>query len=373
MNKELELLFSQTKNKYPFLTKENFYRILLLYYGVNYRSQLSFPDAFTRIESIFSAQSLSSLPFLVLLKPNSPFNLIDSGSTGHKVLLYKNKYVDGIYDYHQTSFDLRTKEPFYFFVREINNEIVLKLNPVQLCDFFQISSPDSPCTFCFRDDCISRFANISSKELITLITDEKRLNKSKLKNTDEVTIITGSYRNDREYLDEVSKLVKSIRKFIPGDCRVVVGSHEAKTKNAFISLKKSGVTHFAFAVESFSDIIRGNNMKNRKGAIPIKDVFKNITDAIDVFGEDGIIVRLIAGIGDPLDEVFRNKVKFIRSLGKMKKGPVWNINIFQPYTHLSFKRFEKDPFFSLDYLFGYCSIINEYIPSDRFMRFKISP
>jgi len=367
MSKSLEKLYRQTVIKYPYLTKDNFYRILFLSHGINHDSWDSFPDPRTRIEVMLSLKNVSDIPLIVLLKPNSPFRLIDSGKT--KTVLYNNEYLDEVTFYKQTVFNLDRPEPFYFFVREINDDIVLKLNPIQLCDFYKGSSEDSPCNFCFRNDAVSRFKNINSQELIGRIIGSESKNKSgNLKRTDEVSIITGTYNNDKEYLREICKLVKGIKKIVPKQARVVVGSHEAKTKNDFRLLKESGVSDYAFPVESFSDLVRDKNMRNRKGRVLIDKIIRSIGYSVEIFGADHVIVRMIAGLGDLLNSGFRDKIKYVASL-----GPRWNINIYMPSTHALYKVSEKKPLFSVDYLFEYCSIINSMVPKEKQVRFKISP
>jgi hypothetical protein len=367
MDKELEKLFIKTRIKYPFITKENFYRILFLYFGVDYKSQQSFPDNITRIESIFSI-SKSSFPVLVFLNPQSPFKLVDSGTTNHKVILYKNKYFDETFDYEQTLFNLKMCEPFHFFTKELGNKIVLKLNPIQLCDFYK-NKNEKPCSFCFRNDMIKRFKNTGSKLLIKSILKN---DKEKLKQIDELSIITGTYDNDSQYLNEITDLIKGLKKFISKNCRIVVGSHEAKTKKHYEVLKKSGVNVFTFSIESLDNNIRKKLMQNRKGNIPVEFVLQNIKDAIEVFGEENVIVRLVAGLGDDLNTNFIKYVKQISKFSKHNIGPVWNIDIYMPLTHFQFEMFKKRPIIDLEYLFNYCSIINQFA-NGHFLKFKISP
>jgi hypothetical protein len=372
MNKKLEEWNKTTLEKYPYLTRENFYRILFLHYGINYNFQSSFPDPFSRIEAIFSSPLVSSFSLLVFLNPNSPFKLIDSGTTGHKVILYDNKYFGETNDYKQNVFNLRVEEPFYFFTKELNNDLILKLNPRQLCAFFKNQIGDMPCNFCFRNDMANRFKNITATELIKeIIKKENTDNYAKLKKQNEVSIITGSYNDDEEYLEEVGILVYNIKKLISNNCRIVVGSHEAKTKEVFLKLKKFGVTNFAFSVESLSDKVRQREMRNRKGNIKTKTIMQNIKDAIKIFGENNIVVRLITGLGDKLDKEFREKIAFISSLGENKKGPIWNIDVNMPLTHYHYNLMNKKRI-NIEYLFEFCSIINEFA-GKRMLKFKISP
>lgn len=373
MSKKLDALFQHVIQTNQFLTEENFFRILLLYYGINYEGRHSFPNPFFRIEVICSLRSKSSFPLLLFFRPLSPFRLIDSGTKNQKVLLYENEYVDQVTQYEETEFDMRQKEPFYFYVTEVNGDTVLKLNPIQLCVFFQNSYGNLPCSFCFRNDMVSRFSNVTSKRLISSLLQEKKQYPNRLTQVNEVSIITGSYKNDEEYLKEMVFLVKAVKKIIPKSARITVGSHEAKTHKTFLALRLAGVTDYTFPIESFSDTIRKKDMKNRKGTIPIRSVIEDIKNAITVFGKDRIIVRCVAGMGDPLNVTFQNTIATIATLGKDKKGPRWNINIYMPFTHYHMRLFEKKPIFDPFYLFSYCSTINEYVDSNQFVRFKISP
>ncbi len=366
--------YEKIKGKYPFLTQENFYRILLLYYGINYKLQNSFPNSFSHWEIIFSTRNLSSIPIITFLKPESPFQLIDSGLDSDKVLLYEGQFLDRVFNYEQRFFDMRKKEPFYFYVREINGNLVLKLNPVQRCIFYNSSDGNRPCQFCFRDDMVSRFRNITAQNLVSTIIkeEEKRDNYKLLGSIDELSIITGSYANSEKYLSEITLMIEGLKSYIPEDCRIVIGSHEAKTRKTFNFFKKIGVTTFSFPLESLDDRIRARVMHNGKGVLS-EQILKNIEDAIEVFGDDGVIVRLIAGLGDRLDNSFKEKITTISKFDKKGKGPFWNINVFMPFTHYLWNKFSAKTPFTIGYLFAYCSLINQYIPQSRYYKFKISP
>lgn len=374
VSKKLIKQFIETKKKFPYLTKENYFRILLLINGINFQSLDSYPDNFTRQELIFSIPEVSNIPVLTLLNPNSSFKIFENSDYKTEILFYENEYVCTISDLEITSYNLNNIEPFYFFVKEINGDLVLKINPIQMCNFFQSSEGSLPCIFCFRNDMVSRFNNINAKNIINLIKAKEKLNKFKYLNiTDEISLITGSYRNDKEYFQEISAIIQGIKPYVPKKCRIVVGSHEVKMKENYVKLKRIGVTDYAFSIESLDDTIRKKYMKNRKGIIPVSFLIENIKDAIDVFGEDKVIIRLVIGIGDRLDDNLKRIVQLISNMGKTKKGPRWNINIFMPFTHWHWRIFKEKPFFDINYLFEYISILNHFVKQDKFYRFKISP
>lgn len=370
----LDKWFQTIRNRFPNLTRENFNRLIMLYYGVNFNHKDSFPDPFTHYEIIYTAHTLSKDPVLTFWEPHSPFSFIETGIPGEKVLLYEGKYIDTVTNFEQKSFDNKKPEPFYFYVREIKDELVLKLNPIQLCDFFQNPSGMRPCSFCFRNDMVSRFRNISAVDLVKLVihTEQKRDNLKTLKSIDELSIVTGSYTNNDEYIDEISTLVKGLRSLVSDSLRVVVGSHEGRGKTHYQKLKQAGVTVFAFPVESVDDAVRESQMNNRKGAVPIRAMLKYLKEAIHIFGEEGVIVRLVAGMGDKLTEDFTNTIKRISQMGT-RKGPYFNINEYMPFTHYHWRLFRSKRPFTLDYLFHYQHIINTYVPKERQLRFKISP
>jgi hypothetical protein len=372
-NCDLRDEYQQILYDFPYLTEENFLRILILFYGINYNQQISFPNLSTRIEVTFFSQQISNIPFLVFLKPNSPFTLIDSGTNNHKVMLYKNKYLAEVNDFEQTNINLKLTEPFYFFVREINNDIVLKLNPIQCCYFYR-NNNNQPCNFCFRNDFISRYHNISSKKLLELIYQKESASKfQKFKKINEVTIITGTYDSENNFLQEMEILIKGIKKIVPKNCRITIGSHEIRSKDMLLKLKYSGASDCTIPVETFIDSVRKKEMKNNKGLLSSESILTNIKETIDVFGEDHVIVRLIAGLGNPINQTFINKIQLINQMGKSKNGPLWNINIFIPFTHNQFNQTKNYSKSNLNYLFSFCSIINQYIISSRLIKFKISP
>lgn len=369
MSSTLAKQYTEYHEQFPFLTEENFYRINLLYYFVDYNNQNSYPTPFSRTESIFSVPHRSKTPLLTLLTPSSPFHIVDVGKN-QKLLMYHDEFVDTVEGYEQTTYDLKQEEPFYFFVREVRGELVLKLNPIQLCDFFKNASGEMPCSFCFRNDMVSRFRNCTAKELLPRLlsdTESARL----LPMVDEISLITGSYRSDDQYLQEVESYVKTLRSVVRPDCRIVVGSHEAKGQNVYERLKKAGVTTLAFPVESLDDIIRTKGMNNRKGRVPMKHIKEYVKQAIAVFGDDGVILRTVAGMGDRVSDEFRETVAELASYGQ--KGPLWNINIYMPFTHYHWRLVQQSDRIPITSLFSYCSTINESIPKDRFWNFKISP
>lgn len=368
--------FATLKNKvlseYPSLTADNFLRINILYYGISFQSEVSFPDVFRRKELVIQLKRLVPKPLLTVLNPKSPFKAVEV-SDEKKVLFYNNKYVDDIEKFEMKTFDMRNPEPFYFYVKELNNEIVLKINPIQLCDFFLSSNKDMPCSFCFRKDMTVRFKNISTKDLVTSLLKKEKNNRFRyLKIIDEVSVITGTFKSDDLYLEEISFLIKSLKKYIPPETRIVVGSHEVKGRNMFKKLKQIGVTDYAFSAESLSDKIRESRMNNRKGRVRFVEIMRNIKYAIEVFGEDHVIIRLVAGLGDPIDELKKTVSKIVR-LGKNKKGPLWNVNIYMPFTHYHWQLFQSNKPFTVDYLYRYLSALYELIDKDRFYYFKISP
>jgi hypothetical protein len=373
-NHKLKEKYRQVLSKYPYLTEENFLRIMILYYGINYLSKTSFPDSFTRIEIIFSLSQFDSIPLMSLLRPNSPFTLIDSGTTGHKVLLYQNHYVMEVLDYQETINHLNQKEPFYFIVQEADGRIVLKLNPIQFCYFYRPSSKNKPCLFCFRNDCISRYENISAEDLLKLIyKNESKNGFKKFQTIGEVSITTGTYGSESKFFDEMQILLKGIKTLVPTGCRITIGSHEIRSQKTMINLKKAGATDCTIPLESVSDSTRKTQMKNTKGAVPFNRIFKDIQSAIKVFGSNHVIVRLIAGLGDSINHSFIKKIKKIAGEENKKKIPLWNINVFMPFTHKQYFDLTKYSSAKLNYLFNFCSIINQYVPFSRFVKFKISP
>lgn len=365
--------YSDIHDRYPYLTRENFHRLIMLFYGLDYKKQDSYPDPFTHYELIYTASRLSKIPVLTLLSARSPFSLRDLGNGGKKLLFYKQQFVDTVSDFEQRFFDMKKNEPFYFYVREVNGDLVLKLNPIQLCDFFQNPDGMRPCSFCFRNDMVSRFRNIKAADLVKLIIDqEDKKDKMKtLKSIDEISIVTGSYQNDDQYVKEIAILVKGIKPLVSSKLRVVVGSHEGRGKEMYQRLKEAGVSVFAFPVESLDDVVRKKEMKNRKGIVPMDRIITYIKEAVEIFGDDGVILRLVAGMGDRLTQEFEKRIEYISQLGE--NGPFWNINEYMPFTHYHWRKFQKKRPFTLEYLFAYCNIINKYVPADRQIRFKISP
>ncbi len=371
---KLHQWFEKIKPKYPHLTEENFGRILLLFHGLNYQQQTSFPDHFTHFELLFTAPRISSLGILNMFNPNSPFVLIDGGKPGEHILLFENQFVDTITDYEQRLFDFRKEEPFYFYVTEVTGDLVLKLNPVQLCDFFLNSQGEQPCGFCFRNDTVKRFKNIDADALIKkiLIEEKKKDNYKTLSSIDEISIVTGSYRNDDEYLGQISKLVQGLKAHVPPNTRVVVGSHEGKGHDMFKKLQQAGVTVFAFPVESLDKDIRKKQMNNRKGQISVAETIANIKTGIDVFGPDGVIIRLVAGMGDQIDDQFRARIAEITRYSP-QGIPFFNINQYMPFTHYHWHLFQKNRPYDLEYMFQFCDTMNSMIPLERQVRFKVSP
>jgi hypothetical protein len=371
---KLQEQYRSVASNYPHVTEENFARILLLYHGINYDGQSSFPDHFTHYELIFTVQRLSVLPVLTLFNPLSPFHLIKTNDEHKFALLYANQFVDYVPDFEQRPFDYQKEEPFYFYVTEINGDLVLKLNPIQLCDFFQNARGELPCSFCFRNDMVQRFRNITAADLVTKIWAEesKRDHCQTLMSIDEISIVTGSYPNDAAYLSEVTTLVQGLKSKIRPDLRVVVGSHEGKELATYQTLHQAGVTVFAFPLESLDDRIRPTKMKNRKGLVPIQAMEANIQKAVSVFGTDGVILRLVMGIGDELDAQFVERVTRLSQLGG-GRGAWWNLNVYMPFTHYHWRLFTENRPFDLDYIFKYCDIINAHVPSERQIKFKVSP
>lgn len=366
-----QVFLQSIKKRYTFLTEENIFRMLLLYYGVNYNNLDSYPDSFRHFELIFNVPAYSSFALLTFLNPQSEFKLLDTSPTD-KTLIYKGEYIGKIVDYEQRLFDFRKHEPFYFYVEEVNGDLVLKLNPIQLCEFF-VSHNAKPCAFCFRSDTVKRFRNISALDLVRQVIDEeeKKDGGKMLKSIDEISIVTGSYTDDEIYLQEMVTLVSGLKTYIRPDLRVVIGSHEGKGKKMYEELKKAGVTVFAFPVESVDDNVRHKNMANRKGSISIKQIQQYIDEAVDVFSEEGVIVRLVAGMGDTLNDEFKKTIKAIAT--KYNKSPFWNINIYMPFTHYHWHMFQKKRPYDLEYILNYSNIINEFVPLERQIRFKVSP
>jgi hypothetical protein len=372
LSTKLQQQFNQIHQEFPHLTEENYARIMLLFYGLDNQKQESFPDHFTHYELIFTVPRLSSVPILNLLNPDSPFQLIKVDEHTH-ALLYEQQFVDYIHDYEQRPFDFRKQEPHYFYVTEINGDLVLKLNPIQLCDFFQNPRGELPCGFCFRNDMVQRFTNLSSQELVNMIWKKEAAkdNCATLKHINEISIVTGSYLTDDDYVKEISALVNGLKPKINKDLRVVVGSHEGKSRQCFEQLQQAGVTVFAFPIESLDDHIRQTEMKNRKGNIPTAEILTSVKHGLDTFGADGAIIRLVAGMGDALDQEF---VKKVAEIAQYKdQAPFFNINQYMPFTHYHWRLFQKKRPYSLEYMFKYMDIINQFIPIERQMRFKVSP
>jgi hypothetical protein len=364
--------YSQSvREKYPFLTDENIFRMSLLYEGVNCNDQDSYPDTFRHYELIFTVPSRTSFALLTFLNPQSPFHLIDTSLT-EKTLLYNGEYIGIVPDYEQRAFDFRNHEPFYFYVEEVNGDLVLKLNPIQMCDFF-VNLHSKPCTFCFRADTVKRFRNIAAADLVKMVIEEeqKRDGGRTLRSIDEISIVTGSYLTDEEYIREMVTLVSGVKSYIRPDLRVVVGSHEGKGKKNYKVLQKAGVTVFAFPVESLDDRVRKTGMANRKGDVSMDYIRTYIDEAVDTFSEDGVIIRVVAGMGDALNDQFIGTVRDIAT--KYRKSPYWNVNIYMPFTHYHWYRFQKKHPYDLDYIFKYSNIINQFVAVDRQIRFKISP
>lgn len=359
--------------KFPRLSFEMFCRLKLLVEGVKFDNEDSYPDNVSRHELIFLAEDLTQLPLLTLKNPDSQFEIISGGTSQPMVLMYQDERVSRVIEFEERVFDLSVAEPHYFYVEEINGDLVLKLNPIQLCDFFQNPVGLLPCEFCFRNDMVHRFSNITAVELIEKIEREENLRDggATLRHVDEVSIVTGSYTHDELYLQEMKQLVKGIKKLIRDDVSVVIGSHEGKGKKMYQELRDAGVTTFAFALESIDDHIRSTKMKNRKGGVPVDEILTYIAQAIDVFGDDGVIVRLVVGMGDDLGEEFVDTVRTIVAMGTT--GPRWNLNVFMPFTHYHWRKFQQQKPFTMDYIYKYCDIIHYLVPASRIMRFKISP
>ena len=366
-------VFAKVQNKYPYITPENFYRLQLLYYGLAVGNKTSFPNQFTRTELILTPKGLTSFPVMTFYKPHSPFKLINTSNNRHVAILYQDKFIAEAADFEARTYNLNTPEPYYFFVREINGDLVLKINPIQLCNFYQSHKGDMPCEFCFRNDFITRYRNITAKNLINLIKREQKQydNFRNLSLIDEISIITGTYHCDETYLKEISTLIQRLKGLVSENIRIVVGSHEAKGQLAFEVLKKAGATTFAFPVESLDDHVRQRNMNNRKSNRLIEEIEQDLIAAHQIFGDDKVIIRLIAGIGDSLTDNFARRIKRLTKL--WDKGPLWNINVYMPFTHYHTQKFSKTPPYNLDYLYHYCSIINQYVRPERLIRFKISP
>lgn len=371
----LQQRYDQVVAKYPAISTDTFLRALLIYEGVNIDERTSFPDPFCYSELSFHLPHYFTVPVMAFMKPGAPFSILKTGPEAVN-LLYQGKFVDQVEAFEERYYDLKKKtEPFYFFVYNPNGDLVLKLNPIQLCDFFQNSRGEMPCFFCFRNDMVQRFRNIKADDLIQQIIDTETAhdNLTTLKHVQEISIITGSYLNNDEYADEMVKLIGGLkRKLKRPDLRAVIGSHEGTGKEMYHRLKEAGVTHFTFAVESLDDSSRAQRMPNRKGRVPISEVLRDIESAVEVFGEDGVIVRLVAGLGDPLDTDFETKIKRIRSLGSRGQGPWWDVNIFIPFTHYHWRLFDKERPYTLDYVFEYYNIINRHVTPERKIRFKAS-
>jgi len=366
--------YESIHDQFPHMTEENFGRIMLLFHGLNYMGQDSFPDHFTHYELILTVPKLSKLSVLTMLNADSPFKLVDSGEARKHILLYENQFVDYVTDYEQRLFDFRNPDPFYFYVEELNGDLVLKLNPIQLCDFFQNPHGELPCSFCFRNDMVQRFKNVNAKQLVEMITTEekKKDNYKMLSAIDEISVVTGSYLHDDDYVDEISEMIQGLLPFVKPNIRVVVGSHEGKGTVNFEKLKANGITVFAFPVESLDEVVRKRDMKNRKGAISVEDSLANIRDGLDVFGPEGVIVRLVAGMGDTLDDTFINRIKDIATYSP-KGIPFFNINQYMPFTHYHWRLFKTKRPYNLEYMFKFCDTINSMIPVERQIRFKVSP
>jgi hypothetical protein len=221
---------------------------------------------------------------------------------------------------------------------------------------------------------VQRFKNISAKQLVELIKTQEKAkdNYQMLSSIDEISVVTGSYLHDDQYIDEISEMIQGLLPFVRPNIRVVVGSHEGKGAVNFSKLKKNGITVFAFPIESLDDNVRQRDMKNRKGAVPVEDSIANILTGIDTFGPDGVIVRLVAGMGDVINDQFLERVQRIASYSSVNT-PYFNINQYMPFTHYHWRLFKTNRPYNLHYMFQFCDTINSIIPIDRQIRFKVSP
>lgn len=374
MSKSLTTLIEEIQHSFTHLSEENIVRSLLLSEGISMDNKTSFPDPFIHYELIFTPYPYSSFPVLTLYNPQSPFRLISSGSKRSFTLLFQNEFLLSVTDFEERLLDLRKPEPHYFFVTEVNGDLVLKLNPIQMCDFFQNKNVDRPCSFCFRTDMVQRFTNLTATQLLEKIWQHETIkdNCQTLCSIDEISLVTGSYSSDDRYLKEVSTLINGLKAKIRPDLRVVVGSHEGKSLTAFETLKNAGVTHFAFPIESLDDAVRSKQMKNRKGIVEFERLLESIELAIKVFGTNGIIIRLVAGLGDSLNSEFKQKVSALHQL--FPSGThAWNINQYMPFTHYHWRLFQKQKPFDQEYLWRYYDIINSIVPKENLLRFKVSP
>ncbi len=374
MSKLLTTRIKNIQHSFTHLSEENIVRSLLLSEGVSVDDKTSFPDPFIHHELIFTPFPYSSFPVLTLYNPQSAFRLIPSGSVSTFTLLYRDEFLASITDFEDRVFDLRKPEPHYFYVTEINGDLVLKLNPIQMCDFFQNKNHDKPCSFCFRSDMVKRFTNRTADQLLDNIWhhEKARDDCKTLMSIDEISLVTGSYSNNDRYVSEVTKLITGLKTKIRPDVRVVVGSHEGKSQSTFETLRNAGVTHFAFPIESLDDSVRAKQMKNRKGIVEFDYLFESIKTAIKIFGADNIMIRLVAGLGDSLDSGFKQKVSALHRLIPCSAHS-WNINQYMPFTHYHWRLFQKQKPFDQEYLWRYYDIINSIVPKENLLRFKVSP
>jgi hypothetical protein len=358
--------FDSVRKKYPTITFEQFIRIQLLYFGINDNGKDSFPDPTSHIELIVEIPDIMSIPVLTFLSPKSPYQLIRSNST--QVLLKGTDRVGEVTSFEERLFNTRNTEPFYFYVKEVNGDLVLKLNPQQLCRFF-VDRNQKPCVFCFRTDAVGRFRNIKAIDLVKQIKEKelKKDNLSTLRAIDEISLITGTYENDEVYLQEMDMLIRGVQSMIGRPVRTVVGSHEAKGPQSLERLKKSGATVFAFSVETLTDEARKKSMQNAKGKRPMKELLEDIRESIRIFGENGTIIRLVLGI----EVLNRDSIGIIEDISRL--NPIWNLNIYMPFTHAHWTQFTRTRPYTPDDLYAWCHTFNTYIKPDRFMRFKVSP
>lgn len=359
--------YNKVAEKYPHLTKEQFDRIGLLVHGLNDSGRTSFPDLTHHTEVIFDIPGRSDIPMLSFLNPDSPY-LVHNTAGGDRIVTKNGQSVGRIGVYEERIFDTKIHDPWHFFVKEVNGDLVLKLNPQQLCRFFVVRG-EKPCEFCFRADTVGRFRNIKAADLVRLIDSEeqKKDGGRLLRSIDEISIITGTYDTEEEYLSEMDTLVRGVTGLVSRPVRTVVGSHEARGKKSLERLKQSGVTVFAFSVEAVSDRSRKTMMNNPKGTRSITEVIGDIGIATELFGEDGAIVRLVIGLEPFGPEVVDRIIEIARY------NPLWNLNVYMPFTHYHWTQFARRRPYAVEELYAFMNVFNPVVSQSRQIRFKISP
>ena len=214
-------------------------------------------------------------------------------------------------------------------------EMVLSINPFQKCA--------QHCKFCFkgtramlptlRDSLI----NLSAEEIVRLLEVEyPELDYSGLTELVLLTARFGTLNQLLLYLEKLYKGIKIISKgaFDPNvhdGKRIKISTHLISTIEDMKKVEKFGVRRYIYPVEIFNDTLRQKYMSsqfyrdgNNKGDISIDRVYKSLSDAKQVFGEE-VEPVVILGI-DNFDDTI-NGIAYLKKIGMS----MLTHNIFRVY------------------------------------------